>query len=61
MLRLGNLAEKKGDFSKATGYWNSARPLFERSLQTKDVKKIDARLAGIKESRQKALGCLPEM
>jgi tetratricopeptide (TPR) repeat protein len=58
MLRLGDLAEKKDDFSKATEYWNTARPLFERSLLTKDVNEIDARLVAIEETRQKALGCL---
>ncbi|KAJ7885238.1 hypothetical protein B0H13DRAFT_1889659 [Mycena leptocephala] len=54
MLCLGDIAEKRTDFSKATEYWNAARPLFERSLQEKDVAKIDKRLAAMEET-EKAL------
>ncbi|KAF8196241.1 hypothetical protein K438DRAFT_1760418 [Mycena galopus ATCC 62051] len=44
MLRLGDLANKHGHISEAITLWTAARPLFERSLQTKDVTNIDSRL-----------------
>ncbi|KAF8153728.1 hypothetical protein K438DRAFT_1863472 [Mycena galopus ATCC 62051] len=37
MLRLGDLASKHGCTSEAITYWEAARPLFERTLQTKDT------------------------
>lgn len=55
MLRLGDLAQKQGDSLKATGLWNAARPLFERSLQWKDIAQIDIRLAAARDGHQKAL------
>jgi tetratricopeptide (TPR) repeat protein len=55
MLRLGDLAGKRGDFSHATEYWSTARPLFERSLQKKDIAEIDKRLAAMEETQQKTL------
>ncbi|KAJ7348385.1 hypothetical protein DFH08DRAFT_1000134 [Mycena albidolilacea] len=54
MLRLGDLAQKQGDSLKATDLWNAARPLFERSLQWKDIAQIDIRLAA-RDGHQKAL------
>jgi hypothetical protein len=32
---------------KAVEFWSAARPLFERSLQTKQIEFIDERLAGV--------------
>jgi tetratricopeptide (TPR) repeat protein len=55
MQSLGDLANKRGDFAKASELWKAARPLFERSLQAKDVAQIDARLAN---AYQKALSYL---
>jgi hypothetical protein len=55
MLRLGDLAKKRGEISKATGFWKAARPLFERSLQAKDVSQIDTRLAAVSQAHQEAL------
>ncbi|KAJ7754800.1 hypothetical protein B0H16DRAFT_1722506 [Mycena metata] len=37
MLLLGDLAQKKAEITKAVELWTTARPLFERSLQAKDV------------------------
>ncbi|KAJ7877560.1 hypothetical protein B0H14DRAFT_2567679 [Mycena olivaceomarginata] len=54
LLRLGDLANKKGDFSHAAELWMAAHPLFERSSQAKDVARIDARLTEL-EHNQKAL------
>lgn len=47
MLQLGDLAQKKGDIAGAEGLWREARPLFEHTLQTGDVEKIDIRLNAI--------------
>jgi hypothetical protein len=55
MLRLGDLANKRGIISKATELWKAARPLFEQSLQAKDVAQIDARLTAAAQAHQKAL------
>ncbi|KAJ7500049.1 hypothetical protein FB451DRAFT_49685 [Mycena latifolia] len=45
LLRLGDLSQKREDFQKATELWNAARPLFERSSQTRWIKEVDTRLA----------------
>ncbi|KAJ6538336.1 hypothetical protein DFH09DRAFT_1283405 [Mycena vulgaris] len=55
MLRLGDLAQNRGDSLKATDLWNAARPLFERSLQGKDIAQIDIRLAAVRDRHQKTL------
>jgi hypothetical protein len=55
MVRLGDLANKQGHTSKAIGFWTAARPLFEWSLQTKDVTHIDFRLSTVDKSHQKSL------
>ncbi|KAJ7469517.1 hypothetical protein FB451DRAFT_1476337 [Mycena latifolia] len=47
MLPLGDIAKECGDLVKAVGLWRDARPLFERSLQGKEVAKIDTRFAAI--------------
>ncbi|KAJ6472334.1 hypothetical protein C8R47DRAFT_727094 [Mycena vitilis] len=46
-LRLGDLAYKEGDLSKAAEHWREARPLFQRSSQAKDVTNIDDKLGTI--------------
>ncbi|KAJ7875680.1 hypothetical protein B0H13DRAFT_2549611 [Mycena leptocephala] len=55
MQRLGDLANKGGDFAKAIEFWKAARPLFERSLQATYVAQIDTRLAAVEKAQQKAL------
>ncbi|KAJ7716790.1 hypothetical protein B0H14DRAFT_3171035 [Mycena olivaceomarginata] len=52
MLRLVDIAQKQGDRALAIGFWTTARPLFERSLQTQDIFHIDSRLATIQEQVQ---------
>ncbi|KAJ7466325.1 hypothetical protein FB451DRAFT_1178474 [Mycena latifolia] len=47
MLRLGDLGKGHGDVLKAIELWKTARPLFERSSQGKQVIQIDERLAAI--------------
>jgi tetratricopeptide (TPR) repeat protein len=55
MVRLGDLANEQGHTSKAIGFWTTARPLFERSLQAKDVAQIDVRLSTVDKAHQKSL------
>ncbi|KAJ7100543.1 hypothetical protein C8R44DRAFT_747578 [Mycena epipterygia] len=50
MLHLGDITKNRGDLIKAVELWKEARPLFERSLQVKDMAQIDTRLASIKEN-----------
>ncbi|KAJ7462867.1 hypothetical protein FB451DRAFT_1494899 [Mycena latifolia] len=50
MLRLGDLAKGQGDMLKAIELWTTARPLFERSSQAKQVTQIEERLAAIKKN-----------
>ncbi|KAJ7457401.1 hypothetical protein FB451DRAFT_1509666 [Mycena latifolia] len=45
ILRLGDISELHGDLSKAAELWKTARPLFERSSQAKQIGHIDERLA----------------
>jgi tetratricopeptide (TPR) repeat protein len=47
MLRLGDISMGRGDLLKAVEFWESARPLFERSSQAKQVQGIDERVANI--------------
>ncbi|KAJ7354283.1 hypothetical protein DFH08DRAFT_984664 [Mycena albidolilacea] len=49
MLRLGDLAKKQGDLSRAVEFWKESRPLFERSAQAKDIAQIDARLGAVEQ------------
>jgi hypothetical protein len=44
IIRLGDLAHQQGNVLEALGFWMTACPLFEQSLQVKDVVQIDARL-----------------
>ncbi|KAJ7823511.1 hypothetical protein B0H14DRAFT_2826558 [Mycena olivaceomarginata] len=41
MLRLGDIAGERGDLRLAVELWTTARPLFEKSLQTKGMHEID--------------------
>ncbi|KAJ7843419.1 hypothetical protein B0H14DRAFT_3689461 [Mycena olivaceomarginata] len=50
MMRLGDLTNKRGHTSTAIEFWKAARPLFERSLQAKDVAQIDAKLSTVEKS-----------
>ncbi|KAJ7480724.1 hypothetical protein FB451DRAFT_1365150 [Mycena latifolia] len=56
MLRLGDIMNCNGDMVKAAQYWNTARPLFERSSQVKEVAYIDQRLAGVTNLSEDTLG-----
>ncbi|KAJ7648978.1 hypothetical protein DFH06DRAFT_1300232, partial [Mycena polygramma] len=50
MLYLGDIAMGCGDLPKAVELWDTAKPLFGRAAQGKQVKNIDERLASISES-----------
>ncbi|KAJ7493509.1 hypothetical protein FB451DRAFT_1360351 [Mycena latifolia] len=58
MLRLGDLAQRRGQTFEAVELWRSARPLFELASQTKDVAQIDARLGAADQANEKALAQL---
>ncbi|KAJ7620764.1 hypothetical protein DFH06DRAFT_1233685, partial [Mycena polygramma] len=65
MLHLGDIFKGRGDLLKAVELWDMARPLFERSSQGKQVKKVDERLAsvgdGLLEQHRKSLALLAEL
>jgi hypothetical protein len=54
LLHLGDLANRQGIISTAIVHWKEARPLFDQSLQAKDVAQIDCRLLAMQEVHQKA-------
>ncbi|KAJ7821123.1 hypothetical protein B0H14DRAFT_1337019 [Mycena olivaceomarginata] len=47
MLRLGDIHKRCNDLLKAVGHWETARPLFKRSSQAKQIVQIDERLASV--------------
>ncbi|KAJ7818167.1 hypothetical protein B0H14DRAFT_3147938, partial [Mycena olivaceomarginata] len=49
MLRLGDIHKRCNDLLKAVGHWETARPLFKRSSQAKQIVQIDERLASVGE------------
>jgi tetratricopeptide (TPR) repeat protein len=49
MVRLGNIAEKRGDLESALRLWKTAQPLFEISSQAHDIACIDAKLAAVEQ------------
>jgi hypothetical protein len=55
MTCLGDLANKQGHTSKTIDFWTTARSLFKRSLQAKDVAQIDFRLLTVDQAHQKSL------
>ncbi|KAJ7741896.1 hypothetical protein B0H16DRAFT_1890407 [Mycena metata] len=65
MIRLGDIAKKNGDLLKALELWETARPLFECSSQTKKVQDINERVSGmsekVKEENRKNLARLAEL
>ncbi|KAJ7245231.1 hypothetical protein C8J57DRAFT_1679767 [Mycena rebaudengoi] len=50
MVRIADILNNREETRKAVGLWKAARPLFERSSQTNDIIKIDAKLAEINSS-----------
>ncbi|KAJ7794283.1 hypothetical protein B0H14DRAFT_3159142 [Mycena olivaceomarginata] len=47
MLRLGDIHKRCNDLLKAVGHWETARPLFKRSSQAKQIVQIDEMLASV--------------
>ncbi|KAJ7476483.1 hypothetical protein FB451DRAFT_1460570 [Mycena latifolia] len=47
MLRLGDLAKGHGEVSKAIELWISAKPLFQRSSQAKQITQVNEKLAAV--------------
>jgi tetratricopeptide (TPR) repeat protein len=52
MLQLGDISEMDENIGKAAELWATARPLFQRSSQVKQIAHIDERLAGMKRRSQ---------
>jgi hypothetical protein len=52
MLKLGDISKNRGDLPKAMELWDTARPLFEYSLQAQQVENIDCRFAGMSQEIQ---------
>jgi tetratricopeptide (TPR) repeat protein len=65
MLQLGEIAKEQDDLHKAVEFWDAARPLFERSSQTKQIEWIDERLASVGKDvlgqHRVNLACLAKM
>ncbi|KAJ7202438.1 hypothetical protein C8J57DRAFT_1735729 [Mycena rebaudengoi] len=47
MVQIADILQARGMVIKAIELWKTARPLFERSFQMKDVIKIDAKIAEV--------------
>ncbi|KAJ7887991.1 hypothetical protein B0H13DRAFT_1888545 [Mycena leptocephala] len=66
VLQLGDISKAHGDLLKAVELelWQTARPLFERSSQAKQVENIDKRLTSVGdnvlEQHRKNLACIAE-
>ncbi|KAJ7349728.1 hypothetical protein DFH08DRAFT_935707 [Mycena albidolilacea] len=58
MIHLGDLANEQGHTSKAISLWQTARPLFEQSLQATDVAQIDVKLSAAEKRDQEPLTTL---
>jgi tetratricopeptide (TPR) repeat protein len=58
MVRLGDISELNGDQLKAVELWETARSLFERSSQSKQLAQLDAKLASL-QGKQETLSFLP--
>ncbi|KAJ6586328.1 hypothetical protein DFH09DRAFT_1432145 [Mycena vulgaris] len=52
MLRLGDISKEEGNIARAEELWKTARPLFERSSQAKQIGFVDERLVDIKKEEQ---------
>ncbi|KAJ6473016.1 hypothetical protein C8R45DRAFT_936054 [Mycena sanguinolenta] len=55
MLQLGDIAAYRGDTFRAERLWRDAQPLFEKSLQAKDIANIDSRLASVENTHEGAV------
>jgi hypothetical protein len=60
MLRLGDICKGNGDLPQAVEHWETARSLFDRSSQAKQMKNVSDRLASVIE-QEKKLACVPEL
>jgi hypothetical protein len=49
MLQLGDTAKEHDDLCRAVESWHAARPLFERSSQTKHIELVNKRLESVGE------------
>jgi len=49
MLHMADIIEHHGDIPEAVKLWTAAKPLFERSSQTKSVARLNSKLASVDE------------
>ncbi|KAJ7446081.1 hypothetical protein FB451DRAFT_1188846 [Mycena latifolia] len=61
MICLGDIAKMHGELQKGVELWKTARSLFERSSQPKQVAHIDARLTGIGDLSADNFGVLAHL
>ncbi|KAJ7024771.1 hypothetical protein C8F04DRAFT_1192065 [Mycena alexandri] len=60
MIRLGDISEKNGDLFNALELWEMARPLFERSSQTKHIQATNKRIARVDQDLSVPTGKVDE-
>jgi hypothetical protein len=60
MLLLGDICKGNGNLPQAVEHWETARSLFDRSSQAKQMKNVSDRLASVIE-QEKKLACVPEL
>jgi hypothetical protein len=53
MVHLGDISEVNGDQLKAVELWETGRPLFEQSSQTKQLAHLNVKLAGLRLGQPK--------
>jgi hypothetical protein len=53
MVRLGDILKLNGDEPKAAKLWETAKPLFERSSQGKQLADLNAKLAKLSHNQSK--------
>jgi hypothetical protein len=58
MVQLGDISMLNGDVLKAVKLWLTAKPLFERSSQRKQLAELDLKLASLSNNQQATLNCL---
>jgi tetratricopeptide (TPR) repeat protein len=55
MVRLGDISKLNGDEARAVDLWQTARPLFERSSQGKQLTSLDAKLANLSHNQSQGV------
>jgi hypothetical protein len=61
MVQMADILERRGEIIKSVELWKQARPLFQRSSQTKDVAQIDRKLTAVGAHGHEQLQRLAEL